>query len=96
MGIGHALLETLPLYENGPGNGTWNVNRYDVARARDVPVWNTTVEILSPITATDPPKGMAEIVMIPVLTGVINAIHDAVGVRSERIPVTADHIMKAL
>lgn len=28
MGIGHALMEELPLYEDGPGNGTWNFNRY--------------------------------------------------------------------
>ena len=33
MGIGHALHEYLPLYEDGPGNGTWNFNRYTLPRA---------------------------------------------------------------
>ena len=28
MGIGLALHEYMPLYEDGPGNGTWNFNRY--------------------------------------------------------------------
>jgi hypothetical protein len=25
MGVGHTFLETLPLYEDGPGNGKWNL-----------------------------------------------------------------------
>ena len=25
MGVGYALLETLPPYEGGPGNGQWNL-----------------------------------------------------------------------
>ena len=27
MGVGYALLESLPLYEDGPGNGKWNLGR---------------------------------------------------------------------
>ena len=42
MGIGHALYESLPLYENGPGNGTWNFDRYYLPRASDVAVWRQT------------------------------------------------------
>src|SRR5579875_2612174 len=34
-----ALHESLPLYEDGPGNGTWNFNRYQLPRAKDVAVW---------------------------------------------------------
>ena len=33
MGVGYALLESLPLYEDGPGNGQWNLGQYLVARA---------------------------------------------------------------
>jgi CO/xanthine dehydrogenase Mo-binding subunit len=67
MGIGHALHEFLPLYEGGPGDGDWNFNRYNLPRARDVAVWQQTGELLPPISATDPPKGMAEVVMIPIV-----------------------------
>lgn len=94
MGIGHALTEYLPLYEDGPGNGTWNVNRYDVVRAGDVPVWDLTLDTLPPVEGAAAPRGIAEIVMIPVVPGILNAIHDATGKRFTRLPVTADDIMK--
>ena len=41
-GIGHALYEELPLYEDGPGDGTWNFNRYHLPRGSDVAVWTQT------------------------------------------------------
>ena len=69
MGIGHALHEYLPLYEDGPGNGTWNFNRYRLPRASDVAVWKQTGEVLPPLSETDPPKGIAEVVMIPIVGG---------------------------
>lgn len=96
MGIGHALKEYLPLYEDGPGNGTWNLNRYHVPLSADVPVWKTTLEVLPPLSDTDPPKGMAEVVMIPVVPAILNAISAAVGVRPTSTPVTADDILKAM
>ena len=34
MGIGHALMEEMPLYEGGPGEGDWNFNRYRLPMAR--------------------------------------------------------------
>ena len=94
MGLGHALTEYLPLYEDGPGNGTWNVNRYCVVRARDIPVWDITIETL-PANDDDAPRGIAEIVMVPVVPATLNAIHDATGKRFTRLPVTPDDIMKA-
>lgn len=96
QGIGHALHEYLPLYEDGPGNGTWNVNRYHVPRARDVPLWNTTIETLPVLSETDPPKGIGEIGIIPIIPATLNAIHDAIGVRFTKTPVTSDDIMKVL
>lgn len=50
MGIGHALMEELPLYEDGPGNGTWNFNRYTLPRAKNVAVWNQTADYLAPLS----------------------------------------------
>jgi CO/xanthine dehydrogenase Mo-binding subunit len=47
-GIGLALHEELPLYEDGPGDGTWNFNRYHLPRGSDVAVWTQTAEILPP------------------------------------------------
>ena len=65
MAVGYALLETLPPFENGPCNGQWNLGRYLVARASDLPLHNLEIEILPPLAPKEPPKGVAEVVMIP-------------------------------
>ena len=96
MGIGHALHEYLPLYEDGPGNGTWNFNRYHLPRASDVAVWQQTADILPALSETDPPKGMAEVVMIPVVAALVNAIADATGHRFRDLPVRAENIREVL
>ena len=96
MGIGHALLEELPLYEDGPGNGTWNFNRYVLPRASDVAVWNQTAEYLPPLSNTDPPKGLAEVVMIPVIAAITNGVAHATNKRFYQLPITADKLRKAL
>ncbi|QBC42934.1 xanthine dehydrogenase family protein molybdopterin-binding subunit [Iodobacter fluviatilis] len=96
QGIGHALYEYLPLYEEGPGNGTWNFNRYKIPRSRDVAVWKQTCDILPPISATDPNKGIAEVVMIPVVAAIVNGIAHAIGHRFTDLPVTPEKIQKVL
>jgi CO/xanthine dehydrogenase Mo-binding subunit len=96
MGIGHALYEYLPLYEDGPGDGTWNFHRYRLPRASDVAVWKQTYEVLPPITDSDPPKGIGEVTMIAVVPAVIIAIAHATGHRFTELPVTPDKIRKAL
>jgi len=96
MGIGYALYEDLPLYDGGPGEGTWNLNRYQIPKAAQVPVWKTTLEVLDPISDTDPPKGMGEVVMIPVVPAILNGINNAVGARVNSLPATPDKIREAL
>jgi CO/xanthine dehydrogenase Mo-binding subunit len=96
MGIGHALLEELPLYEDGPGNGTWNFHRYRVPHSRDVAVWSQTGEVLPALSETDPPKGMAEVVMIAVVPAIVNAVAHATRRRFRELPVTPDKILAAL
>lgn len=96
MGIGHALMEEFPLYEDGPGDGTWNFNRYTLPRAKNVAVWNQTADYLEPLSETSPSKGMAEVVTIPVLAATGSAIAHAIGKRLYEFPFTADKIKKAL
>jgi CO/xanthine dehydrogenase Mo-binding subunit len=88
MGVGQALLETLPLYEDGPGNGKWNLGEYVVPRAADMPLNGLEIEVLPPLKPDDPPKGMAEVVMIPHIPAILNAIYDATGHRFQSLPVT--------
>ena len=96
MGAGYALHEYLPLYEDGPGDGTWNLDRYRVPRASDLPVWKLAIDVLPPLGPTDVPKGIAELVMIPVAPAILNAIADAIGKRFDALPVTAEKIKAAL
>ena len=96
MGIGHALHEYLPLYEDGPGNGSWNFNRYELPRAADVAVWSQKGEILPPLSDTDPPKGMGEVTMIAIVPAIVNAVAHATGHRFTELPVTPAKIREAL
>jgi CO/xanthine dehydrogenase Mo-binding subunit len=96
MGVGYTLLENLPLYEDGPGNGKWNLGQYVVARASDVPVGTLETEILPPVTPTDAPKGMAEVNMIPIVPALLSAIYDATGKRFESLPVTTAMLKGAI
>jgi CO/xanthine dehydrogenase Mo-binding subunit len=88
MGVGYTLLESLPLYEDGPGNGKWNLGQYVVARASDLPLSGLEIEVLPPVTLDEPPKGIAEVVMIPVVPALLSAIYDATGHRFRSLPVT--------
>jgi CO/xanthine dehydrogenase Mo-binding subunit len=88
MGVGYALFESLPLYEGGPGNGQWNLGQYLVARGSDLPLGDLEIEVLPPVTPDEPPKGIAEVVMIPVVAALLNAIFDATGHRFRSLPVT--------
>lgn len=88
MGVGYTLLETLPLYEDGPGNGKWNLGQYLVARGSDLPLNGLEVEVLPPVDADERPKGMAEVVMTPIVPALLNAIYDATGRRFQSLPVT--------
>jgi CO/xanthine dehydrogenase Mo-binding subunit len=87
MGVGYALLESLPPFEGGPGNGQWNLGQYLVARASDLPLRDLEIEMLPPLP-NEPPKGIAEVVMIPVVPALLNAIFDATGRRFHALPVT--------
>jgi CO/xanthine dehydrogenase Mo-binding subunit len=88
MGVGYTFLETLPLYEDGPGNGKWTLGQYLVARGSDLPLRDLEIELLPAVDADERPKGMAEVVMIPVVAALVNAIFDATGHRFRSLPVT--------
>jgi CO/xanthine dehydrogenase Mo-binding subunit len=96
MGVSYALIESLPLYEDGPGNGRWNLGQYLIARGSDLPLHDLEIEILPPIDKAEAPKGMAEVVMIPVVPALLNAIFDATGRRFQSLPVTAAMLREAL
>jgi CO/xanthine dehydrogenase Mo-binding subunit len=61
-----------------------------VARGSDLPLRDLEIEMLPPLTPDEPPKGMAEVVMVPAAAAILNAIFDATGRRFQSLPVTAN------
>ena len=96
MGVGYALLESLPPFESGPGNGQWNLGDYVVPRGSDLPLHSLEIGILPPVDGEEAPKGVAEVVMIPVVPALLNAIFDATGHRFRSLPVTQDMLQRVL
>lgn len=94
--IGHALYEGMPLYEDGPGGGDWNFNRYRLPRGKDVAVWNHTANILPVSEEEDGPKGIAEVAQIPSIPAIANAVAHAIGKHLRELPLTEDKIKEAL
>jgi CO/xanthine dehydrogenase Mo-binding subunit len=94
MGIGYALLENLPLLAEGAGDGRWNLDRYQVALASDVPLGKLGLNIL-PTTETTG-KGIAEAVLCPIAPAIGNAVAAATGKRFRSLPITPANIREAL
>jgi CO/xanthine dehydrogenase Mo-binding subunit len=96
MGVGFALYEYCPQTEGGPGEGDWNLHRYHVSRWKDLPLNRITLEVLSPMSPDEPPRGIAESVLCPIAPALSNAIGNAVGKRFRNLPITANKILEAL
>lgn len=90
QGLGMALME-----EFFPGKGE-NLHDYLIPSAGDVPpVESILIEApssLGPFGA----KGIGEQAVIPTAPAILNAIHDAVGVRIHKIPATPDRVRAAI
>jgi len=90
QGLGMALME-----EFFPGKGE-NLHDYLIPSAGDVPpVESILIEDPAPIGPFGA-KGIGEQAVIPTAPAILNAIHDAVGVRIHRVPATPDRVRAAI
>jgi CO/xanthine dehydrogenase Mo-binding subunit len=90
QGLGHALME-----EFFPGKGE-NLHDYLIPSIGDMPpVESILIEDPSPMGPFGA-KGIGEQAVIPTAPAILNAIHDATGVRIRRIPATPDRIRAAI
>ncbi|MEN9866814.1 MAG: hypothetical protein RL748_2404, partial [Pseudomonadota bacterium] len=76
------------------GNGTWNLNRYAVARMGDIP--RQELIVLPPASGETTARGIAEAVFCPMGPALLNALAMATGKRFTVTPVTPKHILEAL
>ncbi|APZ55268.1 xanthine dehydrogenase family protein molybdopterin-binding subunit [Salipiger abyssi] len=105
MAISYTLLEDMPPGMEGPANGMWNLNRYHLARAQDVPLrtdYTPGERGQQLITLAPPPggapagRGIAEAVMCSVPPAISNALRDATGKRFTSLPITPAKILEGL
>jgi CO/xanthine dehydrogenase Mo-binding subunit len=90
QGLGMALME-----EFFPGKGE-NLHDYLIPSAGDVPpIESILIEDPSPIGPFGA-KGIGEQAVIPTAPAILNAIHDAVGVRIHKTPATPDRVRAAI
>lgn len=69
---------------------------YAYLMGKDVAVWNQTANILPVTEQEDHPKGIAEVVQIPTIPAVANAVAHAVGKYLRELPLTEEKIKEAL
>lgn len=96
MGVGQALLEELPPFEQGASDGKWNLNRYHVPLVRDCAIHALEKVILPPESADAPARGIAEVAMCPVPPAIANAVAHAIGKRFYALPISPDKVRAAL
>jgi aldehyde oxidoreductase len=90
QGLGMALME-----EFFPGKGE-NLHDYLIPTAGDVPpVESILIEDASPIGPFGA-KGIGEQAVIPTAPAILNAIHDAIGIRIHKVPATPDRVRAAI
>ncbi|HUO26664.1 MAG TPA: molybdopterin cofactor-binding domain-containing protein [Candidatus Aquilonibacter sp.] len=90
QGLGMALME-----EFFPGKGE-NLHDYLIPSAGDIPpIESILIEDPSPIGPFGA-KGIGEQAVIPTAPAILNAIHDAVGIRVHKVPATPDRVRAAI
>ncbi len=90
QGLGMALME-----EFFPGKGE-NLHDYLIPSAGDVPpVESILIEDPSPVGPFGA-KGIGEQAVIPTAPAILNALHDAIGIRLKRVPATPDRVRAAI
>ena len=95
MGIGFALQEEMLFDENGLQVNP-HLTNYIMPTSLDMP--EIEVDIVENFDPTGPfgAKGVGEPTSVPTAAAILNAIHDAVGVRIHSLPATAAKILGAI
>jgi nicotinate dehydrogenase medium molybdopterin subunit len=95
MGIGFTLQEEM-LFDAAGRQINPDLTNYIVPTALDMP--EIAVDIVESYDPTGPfgAKGVGEPSLVPTAAAILNAVHDAVGVRITSLPATAEKVLAAI
>ncbi len=95
MGLGFALQEEM-LFDSAGTQINPSLTNYIVPTSLDMP--DIAVDIVANYDPTGPfgAKGVGEPSLVPTAPAILNAIHDAVGVRITSLPATAEKVLAAI
>ena len=94
MAQGYALSEEYPVEQGHPKVRTYH--DLHVPTIMDAPPVRTLIVEKPDSTGPMGAKGISEVATVPLTPAILNAIHDAVGVRIRDLPATPDKILSAL
>lgn len=95
MGVGYALTERYIQREGRPL--TRSLSEYHIPTVRDMPREFTNIIVEVPdLTGPYGAKGLGEMPTLPTAPAIMNAVHDALGVWFDRIPLTPEHVYMSL
>lgn len=95
MGIGFAMQEEMLFNDEGLQLNP-NLTNYIMPTSLDMP--DIDVDIVENFDPTGPfgAKGVGEPTAVPTAAAILNAVHDAVGVRITSLPATAEKVLRAI
>lgn len=95
MGVGYALQEEM-LFDAAGRQVNPNLTNYIMPTSLDMP--EIEVDIVESYDPTGPfgAKGVGEPTLVPTAAAIMNAIHDAVGVRITSLPATSEKVLAAI
>ncbi len=95
MGIGFAMQEEM-LFDDDGLQLNPNLTNYIMPTSLDMP--EIDVDIVENFDPTGPfgAKGVGEPTAVPTAAAILNAVHDAVGVRITSLPATSEKVLKAI
>jgi CO/xanthine dehydrogenase Mo-binding subunit len=95
MGMGYALMEELAADDSGKIL-TANLGDYKIPTIKDIPTLKTA--ILQSDTGSGPYNSMSigETAIIPTAAAIANAVDDAIGVRINALPITAEKVLNVI
>lgn len=94
MGIGYTLYEDTIIEEGY--NKTTNFTNYILPTFKETPIIETIPVEEHEETGPYGAKGIGEVVMIPIIPAITQAIYDATGARITHLPATPERVYKAM